>query len=986
MNKKKNKKKLLVLIIVSFFLFGYSVIHQISAQNTTVRVGFFPLDGFHEYDENGAPSGYDVEYLNKIADYTGWEYEYVFAESWVDALILLENEKIDILAPSQITEDRLDRFLLSAYSIGTEYGSLLTWNANDDLSYEGYDKFSEIKIGCVENFVMKEDFFWYAEKNGFTPDIIYYRDTNELLSALRSHQVDAVVANLNLAANNNWKVLAKFAPSPYYYMMPQSNVELMDTLNSALDRLKAENPEFENQLVEQYFSFYKDLPYTSAEQQYLDGAPAFRIGYMSGNYPLTYQDDDGNPLGILIAITNLISETSGLQFEYIPMAGDSITYDDLRANDLDMVLGVEYTANNITAPGMSLTVPFFSSQKVLVSRKGFKFFSSADFTIAISTGSQTLAETLLQKYPNFNIINLPSTKDCLEAVYDGTADIMLQTRYAVEELLMKPKYETLTIIPEHGLEEDLSIGILLYKPGVMIPDQLLSDKRLVSILNKTIQRLDQSILNTILISYTTAVPYKAEFDDFLYRYRTALFIIILFVFIAILISALALRLHSKNVRLIKENEKELRCITNNINGGVLALMPQKGFLIQFANGGFLKMIGAGEDFTEIIKSYSYVTYVHSEDIEKLNSLAYDNMSDGEEVQLELRIRKLTGEYIPVIFKGTISKTKKNVIFYCVVMDITEQKRVLEELQIEKERYTMVIEQTDDIIFDANTEKNYVLLTNKFEEVFGWKAGRVCFDDLKSDVRIYPEDMPIYLEMMRELQDISNTTIISRFRMQKKDQKYIWCDVSMRTVVVNRKLVRIVGKITDVDRQVKEYEYLEQMSTTDSLTGLLNKDAFRINVENYLSSGAARDCALMFMDLDNFKTLNDTLGHMVGDQALKDTADQIRANFRGEDIIGRFGGDEFFIFSRNIPFHVFYKKLDTLRLSIQKTYGSEAEGNAVTISSSIGFVYSETGNISYEELVSQADMALYSAKERGKNRCVMYYENLVLNGYQNQRNI
>lgn len=973
MNKQKKRIVYYITFILVVLLFFFVKAIRVEAKQK-IRVGFFPLEGFQEYDEQGEPFGYNVEYLNKIAEYTDWEYEYVHADTWVEAMEMLDNKKIDILAPSQKSLERQEKYLLSDYSFGMEYGTLFTWSKNGKIKYEEFEAFSYIKIGCVDSFIMKDDFLRYAKANGFKPRMKYYHDNNELLSALNNHQIDAAVASYATSYGDSKKLLARFSPSPYYYMMNKGNEDLMEQLDNALDKLQTENPSFSNQLLKEYYPKFNIVPYTKKELEYIKQTPTLRMGFMMRE-PLSYLDNEGNPVGIIIELMNLIAEKSGLKFEYIPLSGESITYDDLRKKNLQLITGVEYTKVNKTSIGLSLSAPFMTSKKVLVGRKGIRFAANASFKIAVSTGSMTLEETIKEKYPYFEIMNMESTSDCLEAVLSGKVDVMMQSQYAVEKLLAKPKYEKLIVIPDTGLEEQLSISALINSEGKGKVNAVLTDKRLMSVMNKAIAQITEEEHSNIIISYTAGIPYQFTIKDFLYQYQVPITVIAILVILGVGLTIYSVKMRNANMEIIKKSQKQLSCIANNINGGVIVLIPNKGFSIKYANSGFVKMIGASEEYVDMLTTGSYITYIHKDDIEKLNSLMTEDLKEGDGIQLELRIRKLDGEYIPVIFRGTLAKDEDNFVLYCVVMDIREQKRMLQKIEEEKERYAMVIEQTDDIIFDANLEERKLQCSNKYEQVFGWKITDNLSYYKPDFLHIHNDDMGKIEAAVEELNLGKDIKVVS-VRLQKQNKQYLWCDITMGAVRRNDKIVRIVGKITDVDKQVREMNRLKSMSKQDGLTGLLKKEAFQFSVETFLNTNDNKyNCVLLFIDLDNFKTLNDTLGHQCGDKALIDVAEAIRNHFNKNDLLGRFGGDEFFVFSSNIRLQEFIAKVERLRKELQRTYTGADKEAKVEISASMGFAYSDDGKESYEDLLSYADVAVYSSKELGKNQYVMYHDGL-----------
>ena len=128
-------KKLAVaflLLLALFGIWGDLGVQKIYGETTqTIRVGFFELPGFYEYDVNGNMTGYGVDYFKEIASHTDWNYEFVDVHTWVNAMEMLKKDEVDILAPSQITEERQKEYDFSTFSIGIEYGCLLALEDTD---------------------------------------------------------------------------------------------------------------------------------------------------------------------------------------------------------------------------------------------------------------------------------------------------------------------------------------------------------------------------------------------------------------------------------------------------------------------------------------------------------------------------------------------------------------------------------------------------------------------------------------------------------------------------------------------------------------------------------------------------------------------------------------------------------------------------------------------------------------------------------------
>lgn len=158
--------------------------------------------------------------------------------------------------------------------------------------------------------------------------------------------------------------------------------------------------------------------------------------------------------------------------------------------------------------------------------------------------------------------------------------------------------------------------------------------------------------------------------------------------------------------------------------------------------------------------------------------------------------------------------------------------------------------------------------------------------------------------------------------------------------------------------------LEHSSRTDGLTGLLNKKAFLEELQGILKQQSGNSIALLFFDLDHFKDINDSFGHMIGDDALKVAATKLRKTFRKADLVGRFGGDEFCVLLKDISTEALYPRLDEIleEMKLEYTDGKKY----VTMSVSVGVAYLVEGKkAEYEPFLELADEAVYEAKHKGR---------------------
>ena len=183
------------------------------------------------------------------------------------------------------------------------------------------------------------------------------------------------------------------------------------------------------------------------------------------------------------------------------------------------------------------------------------------------------------------------------------------------------------------------------------------------------------------------------------------------------------------------------------------------------------------------------------------------------------------------------------------------------------------------------------------------------------------------------------------------------------------IVAIINNVTEMQTMRLE---LEKRSRTDSLTGLLNKQATEEQIKTLIEGNANCTGALLMIDVDKFKQINDTFGHAAGDKVLQSIGNVILDSFKGMDVKGRIGGDEFMVFLRDI------KNADTaVRLATkvldraQKLFPNEPFGKSISIS--IGIALYPEHNRNFEGLYRAADKALYDVKEHGRGFINLYSE-------------
>lgn len=187
-------------------------------------------------------------------------------------------------------------------------------------------------------------------------------------------------------------------------------------------------------------------------------------------------------------------------------------------------------------------------------------------------------------------------------------------------------------------------------------------------------------------------------------------------------------------------------------------------------------------------------------------------------------------------------------------------------------------------------------------------------------------------------------------------------------------IYIYVSISDINEKMKKSQQLVLNATIDKLTGIYNRAALQSMIEEKLLKAKEEGESpgtMILLDVDNFKSVNDKLGHPIGDIALQEVADSLKGIFRSNDILGRLGGDEFCVFMQGaIPESIIKNRLKQINACCRRDYPVEGE-EAIHVSVSIGAVICDTSMTEYEQIYQLADEALYHTKENGKNSYTLY---------------
>ena len=319
-----------------------------------------------------------------------------------------------------------------------------------------------------------------------------------------------------------------------------------------------------------------------------------------------------------------------------------------------------------------------------------------------------------------------------------------------------------------------------------------------------------------------------------------------------------------------------------------------------------------------------------------------------------------------------------VVYYeGTVEDITERHLAANALADSETRWRLALDAAGDGVWDWRVQTGEEFYSDRLLHMFGFKRGELAHSVAALDERTHPDDLA-QMAVDREAHFSGRTpTYVNEHRVRCKDGSWKW--VLSRGMVVSRDAqgqpLRMIGTHTDITQRKHAEELIWHQAHIDALTGLPNRRMLRQRLNEALAHARQTESALavVFMDLDNFKQVNDTLGHHEGDALLVEAAHRIQQHMGRTDTLARMGGDEFTLVLAGLPagadpVALLGPRLDGLLDALQQPY--LLGQSEVFVSASMGLAMYPADASQIEDLLRHADQALYAAKGAGRNRwCV-----------------
>jgi len=421
---------------------------------------------------------------------------------------------------------------------------------------------------------------------------------------------------------------------------------------------------------------------------------------------------------------------------------------------------------------------------------------------------------------------------------------------------------------------------------------------------------------------------------------------------------------------LRERERMLSTLMSNIDGMVYRCRDDADWTMEFVSSGCVALTGYRPDELVLNGRISYEEITHPLDRQRVRDEVQGALARRGRFSVEYRIVTAAGgtKWVWEVGIGIHSDDGRLEAIEGLVQDISRIKNTEQALRDAEERYRGIFENAVEGIFQTSADGRYLRANPALARIYGYESPGDLAENLNNiggQLYVDPSRRSEFIRRMRRHGVVKN--FISEVR--RRDGGIIWISENARTVNdAEGRLLYYEGTVEDITESRRYQQRLEHQATHDHLTALPNRVLLNDRLKQAMSHARRHDriVAVVFIDLDNFKLINDSLGHETGDRLLKAMAGRMCDNVRGSDTVACQSGDEFVILlcSERNEADV-HGAVSRIIGAICMPWGDQGQEIAVTCSAGIS-IYPRDGD-DPATLLKNADAAMYRAKDLGRNQ-------------------
>lgn len=726
-----------------------------------------------------------------------------------------------------------------------------------------------------------------------------------------------------------------------------SRLRRLANLYNEIDLIEPLNDSKLNNFV---YNKTSSLLFSTEEQAWLDAHSIIRLGIDRDFAPYEWVNHEGVYLGLAAEYMRLLESRLGIRFEII---ADKPWY-EIQAmaerGELDLLSCLNSSPERVQY--LDFTQPYVNNPIVIINAKGNGYTGTLNKltgkTVAIERGYFT-HEYLASNHPEINLLVVDSTDEALQKVNTGEADAYVGDAAYANYAIKQADMINLQFAGQTNQTSSYRIGI-----HKSIPE-------LHSIINRALNSISPeertAIENNWLgLNVTTGISTATII-------KISVAIALLFLLFSYWIHRLR---HAKSA--LQQSQTKLQSIIDA--SPIPHALNDNQHNITYLNRAFIDTFGYTLEDIPTIAEWGPKAYPDPDYRSWVNTTWRQRFAKSKNNQqfdpIELKVQCKNGKSRHVLASETAITEPSDDTHVAIFYDITERKQTEEQLRLSGR----VFNETHEGIIITDTQIRIVDANPAFCELSGYSRKELIGKNprlLKSD----KHDFKFYKDMLEHLRAESYWQ--GEVWNRRKNGESYAALVSISTLLDEHgKALHYLVLFSDITQSKMQQQTLEMMAHYDVLTQLPNRtlfaDRFKLAIAHSKRNNSL--LAVVFLDLDNFKPVNDNYGHEIGDQLLVEVALRIRANIREEDTASRLGGDEFVLLLNEIQSPQHGEELVArVHKAISEPY--TIDNISISISASSGITLFPLDNADADTLLRHADQSMYQAKLAGRNRHHMF---------------
>jgi len=535
----------------------------------TVRVGYYYDTQYMYKTDVDEYRGYDIEYLYKISDFTGWKYKYVDFDSFDDCMAALKEGKIDVVPAVFYSKSRAADMLFSNKKMCDIYVTLTVRNDNTKYAYGDIDSMQGMTVAVLKNSEDGKAFRKWCKANNLNVHIVEMGTTEEITRAIDDGKVDGAGITY-LGKSSKYKVIAEFSPSPLYFAVAKDSSDIKNELDGAVDRMMISDPSFSSDIYEKYLGAASgEVPVlTTAEKEYLANKKTIKVALAYDDAPYSYLNSNNSMGGIIPELFNKYADIIPVKFEYIPVKSqqEAITY--VQQGRADLVGRFCYDIFAGEDNGLRVTNAYTTINMARIKKHGagevqvVGILEDDTLTAFMNVENQT-------GFQHIRIQTYATVAKCFRALDTGKIDAMYCS------------ISTATYLMGQNKADDYSVNTLSeFTHGICAAASDDEDTRLLDIMNKCIRYTDVGVVDEIIMSNVNKneTTLKSFINNIPNSYLTSILMAMLAILLILIAALISMIKHRKEEKKLAEEREETQRLQAVLSANEQANEARAAFL------------------------------------------------------------------------------------------------------------------------------------------------------------------------------------------------------------------------------------------------------------------------------------------------------------------------------------------------------------------------------------------------------------------------